>query len=141
MTLFNKVKLRNVRVLFVCLGNACRSQMAEAFANAYGADILDADSAGLHPARRISRTMQKLMREKQIEITDGKPRQVDVLDLIGADLIVNLSEYAIPPASAQVIRIPIPDPVGRDEQLFREIRDQIEQAVSLLIAQLRQARA
>ena len=115
--------------------------MAQAFANAYGADVLDADSAGIRPAKRVSRTMQKLMREKQIEITAAKPRPVDVLDLIGADLIVNLSEYGIPPASAQVIRIPIPDPVGKDEQLFREIRDQIEQAVALLIAQLRQARA
>jgi arsenate reductase (thioredoxin) len=141
MTLFDKVKLRNARVLFVCLGNACRSQMAEAFANAYGSDVLDADSAGIRPASRISRTTQKLMLEKQIEISGKEPRKVDVLDLIGVDLIVNLSGYAIPPASAQVISIPVRDPVGKNEQMHREIRDQIEQAVRSLITQLRLARA
>ena len=40
------------RVLFVCIGNACRSQMAEAFARAYGSDILTVRSAGLAPAAR-----------------------------------------------------------------------------------------
>ena len=38
------------RVLFICIGNACRSQMAEAFAKAYGSDILIVQSAGLAPA-------------------------------------------------------------------------------------------
>ncbi len=107
MTLFQKLKQRNARVLFVCIGNASPSQMAAGFANAYGADVLDADSAGIRPANRISRTMQELMQEKQIEIRGNEPRRLDALDLIGFDLIVNLTEYALPPASAQVIRIPL----------------------------------
>ena len=41
------------RVLFVCIGNACRSQMAEAFARAYGSDVLVASSAGLFPAKAV----------------------------------------------------------------------------------------
>src|ERR1700682_6833223 len=42
------------RVLFVCIGNSCRSQMAEAFARAYGADIMEAQSAGVNPATYIA---------------------------------------------------------------------------------------
>src|SRR5271156_244497 len=42
------------RVLFVCIGNSCRSQMAEAFARAYGSDVMVAQSAGLSPATTIS---------------------------------------------------------------------------------------
>jgi arsenate reductase len=41
------------RVLFVCLGNSCRSQMAEAFARAYGSDVLEARSAGVSPSTII----------------------------------------------------------------------------------------
>ena len=42
------------RVLFVCIGNSCRSQMAEAFARAYGADIMEVQSAGVSPATMAS---------------------------------------------------------------------------------------
>ena len=41
------------RVLFVCVGNACRSQMAEGFAHAYGADVMEPHSAGLAPAMAV----------------------------------------------------------------------------------------
>src|SRR5450759_1250142 len=82
MTPFQKLKQRNAHVLLVCIGNAAPSQMAAGFANAHGADGLDADSAGIRPANRISRTMQELMQEKQIEIRGNEPRRLDALDLI-----------------------------------------------------------
>ena len=72
-TLYEKIQVRNVSVLFVCVGNACRSRMAEAFANAYGSDVLDASSAGLVPATRSSRTTRQVMSEKRIAI-DARER-------------------------------------------------------------------
>ena len=48
------VATRKKRVLFVCIGNSCRSQMAEAFARAYGADIMEVQSAGVSPAPYIA---------------------------------------------------------------------------------------
>jgi len=52
------------RVLFVCLGNSCRSQMAEAFARAYGSDVLIAASAGLTPASGVAADTSRAMAEK-----------------------------------------------------------------------------
>ncbi len=140
MTLFEKVKARNVSVLFVCVGNACRSQMAEAFANAYGRDVVDASSAGLAPATRVSTKMRQVMAEKQIAIGARLPRRLNALDSIGFDLVVNLSEYALPRTTAEVIKISVDDPAGKDERFHREIRDQIEEHVNALIAQFREAR-
>src|SRR5579859_5964873 len=59
------------RVLFVCIGNACRSQMAEAFARTYGSDILIAHSAGLAPAGAMPPLTRQTLSEKQIS-TDGQ---------------------------------------------------------------------
>ena len=57
---------RRRNVLFVCLGNICRSAMAEAFANRYGADVLQAASAGLTPAYANAPLTQKVMLEKNM---------------------------------------------------------------------------
>jgi len=56
------------RVLFVCIGNACRSQMAEGFARAYGADVMIPASAGLAPAMNVARDTKTAMAEKDIDI-------------------------------------------------------------------------
>ncbi|MGH9663820.1 MAG: low molecular weight phosphatase family protein, partial [Bryobacteraceae bacterium] len=61
---------RRLRVLFVCAGNACRSQMAEAFANHYGQGLLTAGSAGLRPATHIPRRTQHVMDERGISLAD-----------------------------------------------------------------------
>ncbi len=124
---------RIARVLFVCLGNACRSQMAEAFTNAYGGDILQAASAGVLPANRISRTMQKVMKEKNVEIRSKRPQQVQELNLSSFDLIVNLSEYALPSTSTEIMRAFVPDPTGKGDRFQRKIRDEIADIVQSLI--------
>lgn len=139
-TLFEKIQMRNISVLFVCVGNSCRSQMAEAFANAYGSDVLDTSSAGLVPASRLSRTMCQVMAEKQITIETRQPRRLNALDLIGFDLVINLCEYALPNTSAEVIKVAIADPSGHEERRYREVRDRLEEVVESLIAQFRTAR-
>lgn len=114
--------------------------MAEAFANAYGASVLDAESAGILPARRLSGRMLRVMREKGVAVPANPPRSIHALDLAEFDLIVNLCDYALPKSGTRVIKICVHDPMGEEEGIHREIRDQIEGAVLRLIAHFHQAR-
>ena len=57
------------RIGFVCIGNACRSQMAEGFARHYGEGLFEAHSAGLAPAMRIPEETVKVMAEKGIDVS------------------------------------------------------------------------
>ena len=56
------------RVLFVCLGNSCRSQMAEAFAHAYGSDVIIPASAGFTPASRLAPDTIRAMAAKNLDL-------------------------------------------------------------------------
>jgi arsenate reductase len=134
--------LRPVRVLFVCLGNAYRSQMAEGFANRLGRDVLAAESAGLTPVDRVPETTLNVMREKGIDISAQFPKAAGEMDLRSYDLVVNMAGLAIPgvpPASARTWIVP--DPVGASERVAREVRDEIESLVMGLILELRKQRA
>ena len=62
------------RVLFVCIGNACRSQMAEAFARAYGSDVLSAHSAGLAPAGAVPPLTRQVLNERNIPVEGQYPK-------------------------------------------------------------------
>jgi arsenate reductase (thioredoxin) len=133
--------MRRYRVLFVCIGNACRSQMAEAFARAYGSDILVARSAGLFPAGAISSVTRALMLEKNIGLDGCVPKS---LDETGTDfyLIVNMSGEPFPvPCSTLVREWDVEDPVGFPEDLHRKVRDRIETLVRDLIGEFRQIAA
>ena len=67
------------RVLFVCIGNSCRSQMAESFARAYGADVLEVRSAGLSPATIVSPLTKQILAERNLN-TDGQfPKAWDLM--------------------------------------------------------------
>src|ERR1700676_3620098 len=67
------------RVLFVCIGNSCRSQMAEGFARAYGSDVMLARSAGLSPALMIAPLTKQVLTEKNINIEDQFPKGLDMV--------------------------------------------------------------
>ena len=129
--------MRPRRVLFVCIGNACRSQMAEAFARACGADVVSAESAGLWPASRIPPITVELMLEKNIRLDGRFPKGLDRTGT-GFDLIVNISGEPLPvPASARVREWDVEDPICLPTERQREIRDQIEALVRDLVAELR----
>src|SRR5215831_13541530 len=102
------------RVLFVCIGNACRSQMAEGFARAYGSDVLIAASAGLAPGLGIARDTKKAMDEKGINLKDHFPKHIRQMGRAQFDLVVNMSGSDVPPEyinNAKVIEWDIDDPV------------------------------
>ncbi len=126
-------------VLFVCLGNLCRSQMAEGFARAYGSDVLEASSAGLLQCFAIPGSTYKAMEEKNIGLAGQFPKRLDELRRADYDMVVNMSGQTLPPDLLQgaVEEWQIEDPMGRDEDVFRRVRDEIEMRVMRLILTLR----
>jgi protein-tyrosine-phosphatase len=130
---------RRARILFVCFANSCRSQMAEAFARAYGKDVVSACSAGLQPAARVSRATRKVMMEKQIDLLGQAPKRLSELNLDQFDLIVNLSDHPLPRTGTPMLNLPLPDPVGKDDVAHRGTRDHIEWVVMNLISNFRKA--
>jgi arsenate reductase (thioredoxin) len=126
------------RVLFVCIGNACRSQMAEAFARAYGSDVLVPSSAGLFPAKVVPPDTLRAMEEKNLDMSGQVPKSL--VDLNGAklDLILNMSGFPLPPLGGAAVREwQVPDPIVMDYENHCAVRDQIERLVMNLILELR----
>ncbi|HTU43589.1 MAG TPA: arsenate reductase ArsC [Bryobacteraceae bacterium] len=130
------------RVLFLCIGNSCRSQMAEGFARRYGPDVMEAASAGLSPAGIVQPLTKKVMEAKNINIDDQHPKSLKSVPVRSFDLIVNMSGTKLP------VRVPmevrdwsIEDPIGRPEEFYIAVRDQIEMQVMLLILELRREAA
>jgi arsenate reductase len=125
-------------VLFVCIGNICRSPMAEAFANRYGADVLRAQSAGLSPAIALSPFTRKVMEEKNIDIGNHLPRGIDEVNVLQMDVVVNMSGYKIP--GVRTVDWTVADPYGGPAQGYRVARDRIEMLVMQFILKLRMGR-
>jgi arsenate reductase (thioredoxin) len=123
-------------VAFVCLGNACRSQMAEGFARAYGKDVMSPCSAGLAPAVAVPFETRRAMMEKNIDISNQFPKPVNLLSDQPVDLVVNMS--GLPLRGFSAIRDwEVRDPYGDSEETYRKVRDQIETLVMKLIMELR----
>ena len=125
------------RVLFVCIGNSCRSQMAEAFARAYGSDIVDAQSAGLSPATIIQHGTLQVMRDRNISLDGQYPKGLELMAKTVFDVVVNMSGQKLALPGATVIDWQVPDPVGRNDTVYRNVAAQIEQLVMRLILELR----
>ncbi len=126
------------RVLFVCLGNSCRSQMAEAFARAYGQGVWEVESAGLMPATIIAPPVREVMDEKGIELGDQFPKPLEWLQLETFNLIVNMSGYPLPDTLGAPLRDwEVEDPIGRNGKVYRKVRDQIEALVRGLLEEVR----
>lgn len=129
------------RVLFVCIGNSCRSQMAEAFAKCYGDDVLIPASAGTSPAFSVAPDTLRAMHEKNLDLRDHFPKGLRQLSRSQFDLVVNMSGAALPPATgARIIEWDVPDPIVMDYQEHCEVRDAIERLVMKLIVNVRTER-
>ncbi len=125
------------KVLFLCIGNSCRSQMAEGFARTYGTDVMEAQSAGLGPAIAVSPQTIDTMKEKDIDVSEAIPKGIDGVDRSGLSLIVNISGQKLPIRAVPMEDWDVRDPIGRDETVFRAVRDDIERRVMELILRLR----
>jgi arsenate reductase (thioredoxin) len=124
------------KVLFVCVHNSGRSQMAEAFFNYYAGGKAEAVSAGTQPASHVDQTVVKAMREIGIDIGFKRAKALTSEMLDSADRIITMgcSSEGICPA----IYIPtedwqLEDPEGQSIDKVRAIRDEIETKVKRLI--------
>ncbi len=128
-----------VKVLFVCVGNCVRSQMAEAIARHECADIILPESAGVSPLGFIDATTQAVLRERGVPFHGQFSKGLHSHKLRKPDVVINMS--GIPGKSLfpehEVEDWPVRDPFGEDIALHRTIFDDIEARVTLLAARLR----
>jgi arsenate reductase len=132
-------RLGKKRVLFVCIGNSCRSQMAEAFARAYGSDVMDVSSAGLAPATLIAPLTKQTLAERNLQIDDHFPKGLEMMMREPFDVVVNMSGRHMPSEIVNVREWKVQDPIGQKESVYRAVAQQIEALVMTLILELRAA--
>ncbi len=141
MSLFETLQYRRGRVLFVSETNACRDQMAEAFARMLGEDSLLAFSAGTRPAIGISAAARAVMAETGTPLyADQKPTPLANLDLSWFDVVVNLGAFNLPATTALVLEPLVPSPLADDLESHRAVRDRMETFVRFLIGHFRRAK-
>jgi arsenate reductase len=120
-----------VNVLFVCVQNAGRSQMAQALYEARGGS---ARSAGSSPADRVHREVVAAMNERGIDLSDRVPRGLDRSDVEWADLVVTMGCGDACPyiPGKQYVDWELPDPAGKPLDEVREVRDEIARRIEQL---------
>jgi arsenate reductase len=129
--------MRRYRVLFVCIGNACRSQMAEAFARKHAADVMEPASCGIQPCEMIAPSTREFMLEKGIDLDGCVPKGFAVTGF-DYDVIVNMSGFPLPRAArAPTLTWPVEDPYWVGDRRHRQIRDELEMRVKSLADRLR----
>ena len=127
------------KVLFACRENACRSQMASAFAQSLAGDKLDVLNAGSQPVEQIQPDMVTVMHEKGIDMGFRTPQKLD--DVISQDtpeIIVTMgcAEQCPFVAGARKLDWDLPDPAGKPIEFMRDVRDEIEKRVQSLISEI-----
>jgi len=139
----NKKKIR--KVLFLCTGNSCRSQMAEAIVNARLSNDWRAFSAGTEPSGYVHPKTLQVLDEIGIK-HEGKSKSADQFREMNFDLVVTVCDDAAENCplwlgKGKRVHLGFPDPAkaqGRDEEqlaVFRSVRDAIAQKVPDLLGQ------
>jgi arsenate reductase len=135
-----------LRVMFLCTGNSCRSQMAEGWARALAGEDVDIKSAGIEAHGQNERAI-RVMAEVGIDISAQESIRVNAEMLEWADLLVTLCDNAeeqCPLLSPHTIKVhlPLPDPAkmrGSEAELldeFRESREKVRQRVEFVLEQV-----
>jgi arsenate reductase (thioredoxin) len=129
------------RVLFVCLGNSCRSPMAEALARHLAPEVIEASSAGLMALGYVAPPTLQVLRENGVAGEGLVSKPLRMVDLASIDLVVNLAgrpiEKHLDGRALPVEDWDVGDPFGSDLAIYRRIRDEIERRVLDLIERLR----
>lgn len=125
-------------VLFVCVHNAGRSQMAAAWLTKIAGDRIEVRSAGSEPANRINPVAVEAMREVGIDIAAEQPDMLTPESVEHADVVVTMGCGDTCPyfPGKRYLDWELTDPAGQPIEVVREVRDQIRQRVSALVAEL-----
>jgi len=131
------------RILFVCVENSNRSQMAEAFARIHGKDQVLADSAGSRPSGRVNPKAIEAMRELGYDLTQHSSKGLEGFNGTQVDVAVTMGCGDECPLVLANERIDwqIPDPRDMTPEEFRGVRDLIESKVKQLVGKLTAPRA
>jgi multimeric flavodoxin WrbA len=131
--------LNRKKILFACRENACRSQMASAFAQYIAGDKLEVFNGGSQPADKINPDMAKVMEESGIDMAFRIPKTIDAaISNTPPDVIVTMGcgEECPYVPGAQRQDWEIPDPAGKPIEFMRNVRGEIEKRVKDLITAL-----
>ena len=125
-------------VLFVCVENSNRSQMAEAFARIHGGDRVDAHSAGSRPSGKVNPRAVQFMAEKGYDLSAHTSKSLEPFNgtHITAAVTMGSGDYCPLVRADRREDWNIPDPKDLPEDEFRTVRDLIEEKVKALLAEL-----
>ncbi len=128
---------QSLNVLFVCIENSNRSQMAEGFARMLGRGRVSAFSAGSRPSGQINPRAIQLMKEKGVDLTSQLSKGLDDLPKLKWDYIVTMGCGDACPTLPAAHRVDwsLPDPRHLADAEFRAVRDRIEVLVAGLLAE------
>jgi protein-tyrosine-phosphatase len=127
------------KVLFVCVHNSGRSQMAEAFFNYYASGKARAISAGTQPASHVDRTVVEAMKELGIDISSNRSKLLTSEMMEGIDKAITMGcgvEGVCPATFVHSEDWHLEDPEGKPIEKVREVRDEIEAKVKTLIQEV-----
>jgi multimeric flavodoxin WrbA/protein-tyrosine-phosphatase len=131
--------LNRKKILFACRENACRSQMAGAFAQYLAGDKFEVINGGSQPADQVNPDMVKAMHEKGIDMAYRVPQSIEsAISETTPDFIVTMGcgEECPYVPGARMLDWDLPDPAGKPPELMRQVRDEIEKNVKNLIKEL-----
>ena len=137
--------MAKLKILFLCTGNSCRSQMAEGWAKALKADAIDAYSAGVEPHGMNARAVA-VMREAGVDISKQRSKHVDELHDVKFDYVITVCDHAnetcpVFPGKVKRVHVGFDDPprLARDAKSeeealshYRAVRDEIKAWVGTL---------
>ena len=137
-----------LKIMFLCTGNSCRSQMAEGFGRELGRDLIEVHSAGVAPAGWVNPHAVIVMKEIGIDISNQASKPIHEALLKTMDVIITLcgdADKLCPKTPPEIKRLhwPIDDPVrvmGTEQEImdaFRTARDKIKKQITKLIEDVR----
>ena len=131
--------LNRKKILFACRENACRSQIAAAFAQYLAGDKVETFSGGSSPANQINPLMVEVMQEKGMDMAFRKPKSItEIMKTDQPDMMITMG------CDEQCVFIPgikhqdwrFPDPAGKPVDFMRKVRDDIEKRVFNLVKEI-----
>ncbi len=129
---------RKSKIVFICVENARRSQIAQGFAEAFGQGRVEVYSAGSNPSSQIDPLVIEVMKEKGIDLSGKRPKSLNELPLMEMDYLVTMGCEETCPAvlARKIVEWEIPDPKGKPIDEVRRIRDMLEAKVKMLLEEV-----
>lgn len=130
---------RRTKILFICIGNSCRSQIAEALARHMFPDLIEAESAGLAPLGTVAGETLSALQERGIRAEGLYSKGIsDVAAFFEPEIVVNISGHQVDGyfPHTKTLDWEIRDPYGSDPELYRQITNEIEQLLNTLAGEL-----